>query len=184
MADRTKWALADALKQSLNQTTLDKITVTNLAETCRINRQTFYYHFQDIYALGEWMFAQEIRQVLGKENDDPNGQENLLKILQYCEANKTMIQNVYHSLDREQLEKWLYQAVFPIFVHLIEKQSAGRRWSEEMQTFYASFYSYALSGWILNWVKTGMLRADSAAAVARIYALFDASSDGKNHTIC
>lgn len=183
MADRTKWALAAALKQSLNQTTLDKITVTNLAETCRINRQTFYYHFQDIYALGEWMFAQEIRQVLGKETDDPNGQENLLKILQYCEANKTMIQNVYHSLDREQLEKWLYQAVFPIFVRLIEKQSADCKWSEEMQAFYASFYSYALSGWILNWVKTGM-RADPAIAVARIYALFDASPDGKNHTIC
>lgn len=177
MADRTKWALADALKHSLNQTTLDKITVTNLAEICHINRQTFYYHFQDIYALGEWMFAQEIRQVLGDEINAFNEQENLLKILQYCEANKTMIQNVYHSMDREQLEKWLYQAVFPIFIHLIGKQPVSRKWSEELREFYASFYSYAFSGWILNWIKTGM-RAEPALAIARIYALFDTQMHG------
>ena len=33
---------------------IDKITVKELAENCNISRQSFYYHFQDIYGVLEW----------------------------------------------------------------------------------------------------------------------------------
>lgn len=42
----TKHILADALKDMLGTKTLDKITVKDLVEACKLNRQTFYYHFQ------------------------------------------------------------------------------------------------------------------------------------------
>ena len=53
MSEITKKALAASLKKLLEQKTLDKITVVDLAEDCGVNRQTFYYHFQDIYDLVE-----------------------------------------------------------------------------------------------------------------------------------
>ena len=58
MAHATKQLLANALKKKLNQKTLDKITVTELAEDCGVNRQTFYYNFQDIYDLLDWTLEQ------------------------------------------------------------------------------------------------------------------------------
>lgn len=51
LAFRTKQALATALKAALKHKKLSKITVSELAEVCRVNRKTFYYHFQDVYAL-------------------------------------------------------------------------------------------------------------------------------------
>ena len=56
MAIATKKLLADGLKELLEKKTLDKITVKELVATCGVNRQTFYYNFQDIYELLEWIF--------------------------------------------------------------------------------------------------------------------------------
>jgi AcrR family transcriptional regulator len=43
----------------LLQKPLDKITVIDIVTDCGVNRQTFYYHFQDIYDLIEWLFLDE-----------------------------------------------------------------------------------------------------------------------------
>ncbi len=39
--------------------TLNKITVKEIVNRCGVNRQTFYYHFRDIYDLLDWMFINE-----------------------------------------------------------------------------------------------------------------------------
>lgn len=54
MSLTTKRALAESLKKLLSKKNLDKITVKDIITDCGVNRQTFYYHFHDIYALTEW----------------------------------------------------------------------------------------------------------------------------------
>ncbi|HCY78991.1 MAG TPA: dihydroxyacetone kinase transcriptional activator DhaS, partial [Clostridiales bacterium] len=56
MASSTKEALGNALKKMLSVKPIDKITVKDLVEECGVNRQTFYYHFDDVYDLLEWVF--------------------------------------------------------------------------------------------------------------------------------
>lgn len=51
----TKKAIAFALKELLAEKLLNKITINDIAEKAEINRQTFYYHFQDIVDLIEWI---------------------------------------------------------------------------------------------------------------------------------
>jgi len=53
MATSTKKALAAALKKMMEVKPIDKITVKDLVEICGVNRQTFYYHFDDVYDLLE-----------------------------------------------------------------------------------------------------------------------------------
>ena len=55
MSQTTKRALAQSLKHLMEQKPLEKITVVDISEDCGVNRQTFYYHFQDIYDLIEWI---------------------------------------------------------------------------------------------------------------------------------
>jgi AcrR family transcriptional regulator len=50
-----KKALAESLKKLMNTTAVTKITVNDIVRDCGVNRRTFYYHFQDIYALLEWI---------------------------------------------------------------------------------------------------------------------------------
>lgn len=171
MANQTKKALAAALKQFLNQTTLDKITVTDIAAACDINRQTFYYHFQDIYDLGQWVFEKDMSQLLAGEIGYEHWQSNLLKILLYVEENKVIVQNVYHSGARSWLEKWIHNGIQQIFVYMIETQCGDIEISDEDKQLVANLYSYAVTGWILDWVHRGM-REDPRKMVDQFCRLF------------
>ena len=51
MAQRTEKAIADALKKLLAKRPLSKITISDIANECGINRMTFYYHYRDVYDL-------------------------------------------------------------------------------------------------------------------------------------
>lgn len=50
----TKKALSSALKETMRHKAFSKITVKEIIEHCDVNRNTFYYHFDDIYALLRW----------------------------------------------------------------------------------------------------------------------------------
>ena len=64
MSEITKKALAASFMKLLNQTTLDKITIKDIVDECGVNRNTFYYHFQDVYDLMDWIFIIEAKQVI------------------------------------------------------------------------------------------------------------------------
>ena len=55
----TKTALAQALKELMSEKPFSKISVSEIAEKCRINRKSFYYHFNDKYDLINWIFESE-----------------------------------------------------------------------------------------------------------------------------
>ena len=63
MKDRTKLALAKALQELLNTKTLDEVRVSELCNRCNLQRQSFYYHFQDKYDLVAWIFMQDTSRV-------------------------------------------------------------------------------------------------------------------------
>ena len=45
---KTKEIIIDAFWQLLEEKNFNKITVQNIVERCALNRNTFYYHFQDM----------------------------------------------------------------------------------------------------------------------------------------
>ena len=56
---KTEYRLAEALKNMMSEVPLDSISVTSLVKRCHVNRQTFYYHFHDIYDLLTLVFLNE-----------------------------------------------------------------------------------------------------------------------------
>ena len=60
----TKRAIAYAFKDLLKEKAFNKITVNDIAKECDINRQTFYYHFQDIRDLVEWIKLVELEDYI------------------------------------------------------------------------------------------------------------------------
>ena len=57
--NRTKQRLSRALKELLRKKPLDQIRVRELTELCGLRRQSFYYHFKDVYDLFDWSVRQE-----------------------------------------------------------------------------------------------------------------------------
>ena len=48
MSQFTKKAIVETFLELLKEHSLDKITVKDIVEKCGINRNTFYYYYQDI----------------------------------------------------------------------------------------------------------------------------------------
>ncbi|MBR6728222.1 MAG: TetR family transcriptional regulator [Clostridia bacterium] len=59
MSSFTKKAIMEAFLRLVGKKPLDKITVRDIVDECGINRNTFYYHFQDMYAVLEG-YCQEL----------------------------------------------------------------------------------------------------------------------------
>ncbi|MFC7677353.1 TetR/AcrR family transcriptional regulator C-terminal domain-containing protein [Paenibacillus sp. GCM10028914] len=168
----TKQALADALKDMLSTKTLDKITVKDLVEACNLNRQTFYYHFQDIYDLLGWIYKTEALGAIQNNKSYDTWHQGLLIILEYVESNKAICMNTCRSLGKEHLERFLNQVLFELLSNVINEVSDSRTISEEDKTFIVQFYSYAFAGTLLDWIEDGM-KTPCEEIVNRIVRLMD-----------
>ncbi len=155
MSQTTKKALAASLKKLLNHKTLDKITVKDIVEDCEVNRQTFYYHFQDIYALVEWIFITEGMKILDGKKTYDSWQEGFLWVFYYVEENESLLINTFHSMGREHAERFLYGEVYKLLIDVVNEQGEGMNVSEENKNFIADFYKYAFVGVMRDWIRTG-----------------------------
>ena len=146
MSNITKIAMAQSLKRMLLIKDLDKITISDITNDCGINRQTFYYHFKDIYDLLEWIFATTIK----------NWQENFKYVLDYMLENKKFIIKTYNSLSRKTLLDFLFKQYNTIFIDIINDVSKNYNITKENKIFIANFYKYGFAGVIENWIVTEM----------------------------
>ena len=156
MSQVTKRALEASLKKLLLERPLDKITVTDIAEDCGINRMTFYYHFRDIYDLVEWACQEDARRILDGKRTYTTWQEGFRRILDGLIDNRPFILNVYRSVRREQVETFLFQVTHGLLMGVVEELDPRGEVREEDKAFLADFYKYAFVGLVLDWIRTGM----------------------------
>ena len=61
--DRKRYFVAQTLNDLLAKRPIAQISVVDLCEEAGISRSTFYTYFDDIYAVGEWLWEQEFRSI-------------------------------------------------------------------------------------------------------------------------
>lgn len=166
----TKKALGAALKKLMAEKPLDKITVVDLVEECGVNRQTFYYHFQDIYDLVEWIFLQEAAIALGGNKTYDTWQQGFFQLFEYAKENRHLVLNTFNSVSREQLERYLYEVTYDLLIGVVEEQAQGMPVRDEDKKFIADFYKYAFVGLMLEWIRQGM-KADPEQIIGRLSIL-------------
>ena len=125
MSDITKRAISVSLKKLLCEKSLSKITVQDIADDCGINRQTFYYHFQDIYDLVEWTCIEDTEKVLKENRTYDTWQEGFLAVFALAKKDKVFIDNIYRSVSLEMLEQYLYRLVYPLLKNVVDEKSKG-----------------------------------------------------------
>ena len=155
MSPMTKQLLAASLKKLMSKTSLDQITVKELVADCGINRQTFYYHFQDIYELLGWIFKTEALDAIKDYKSYNTWQLGFLKIFQYVENNRAFCLSTFHSLGRDHLETFLNSVTYDLLYGVIEEVTCNKCVSSEYKAFIAKFYTFSFVGLMLDWLKTG-----------------------------
>ena len=156
MASSTKEALGAALKKLLTAKPIDKITVKDLVEECGVNRQTFYYHFDDVYDLLEWVFEEDANSVLPDEIRYDEWQENVILFFKYLYDNRSFVLNIFNSQNRSYLLRYFKRRLH-YCIHgfaVIVAEGKNIEWSD--LEFVCEMYANGVVGLISQWFDANM----------------------------
>lgn len=152
-AEATKRMLTAALKRLMAQKPLGKISIREITESCGVNRQTFYYHFQDIYDQVRWMYGQDARALLEEQEGVLVWQDSLLRLFHYLEENRAVCLCTLDSISHEQLRRFCYADIYDFFHHIIDALEKDIGSQEKYKNFLTHFYVTALVGIVEGWLR-------------------------------
>lgn len=177
MSDITKKAIVDSLKELLLRKPLEKITISDIANDCGINRMTFYYHFRDIYDCLTWAAEDQAREALEGYRSYSTWDEGFLHVFRTARENRPYIIAIYRSLSREMLERYLYSITSELVGPVVREEAGGMSVSENDLSFIINFYKYSFVGILLDWVAGGMEK-DPEEIVAQLKIMLRGSIHG------
>lgn len=140
----------------MNVKPIDKITVKDLVEICGVNRQTFYYHFDDVYDLLEWVFEEDANRVLPSEVVYEHWREDVMVFFQYLYENSAFTLNVFNSHSRLYMLRYLKSRLEGCIRSFAVIASKGRNIDRQDFEFIIDFYSNGIIGIISQWMDSGM----------------------------
>lgn len=148
----TKQALAASLKRFMAKKPLSKITVSEIITDCGVNRKTFYYHFEDIYALLKWMLEEEAVNVVRQFDLLVDFREAVLFVLQYVKTNQHLLCCAYDSMGRDEMKRFFYADFIGITGNIIRdtEQQCGVHAEPQFKEFLAHFYTEAIAGMLID----------------------------------
>ena len=157
VSEQTKLQLAAALKTLMAQKPMDKITIAELTSMCNIRRQSFYYHFEDIYDLLRWMIENEAISLLKQQEGALLWKEGLLQLFRYLEENRTVCLCALKSVGRDHLRRFFEADIYAIIHRTIEQLTENIGVHNNLDSFVdvemlTHFYVVALAGMIESWL--------------------------------
>ena len=182
MTNNTKNELGRALYTLLGKKNLDRITVADITGLCGLNRQTFYYHFHDVYELAEWLIDREVAELASSENAKTGDWHELLRhSFPRLTESKSVALHLYRSRGWHHIVDYVYRRVSPLLEERARNLVAELQLDvpEEDLLFVVRIYQYALSGVLDVWLSSGM--KDSVPGdLDRLFRLLDGSIE---HTL-
>ena len=107
MTSLTKDAIKKSFMKLLNQKPVDKITVKEIVEDCGINRNSFYYHYDDIPALIEEILNDQADALVQTGDKNTDIYTCILWAMDFALQNKSAMMHLYNSSNRELFERYL-----------------------------------------------------------------------------
>ncbi len=155
MSNFTKKAIVATFMDLLNEKPLNKISVTELVKRCGITRNTFYYHFKDIYDLLE-LAMEESNSFTEKNNLGVPHDKRLLAFISYMIENKRAVYHIYNSMNRAHFIKYFTTLSEDFVRQYVLEQAEGIPVSEDDVYLTTTFLKHAFVGLFMDWLNDGM----------------------------
>ncbi len=176
MPNFTRQAIKASFIKLLNQQPLNKITVRSIVEDCGINRNSFYYHFQDIPALLQEIVVETAGQLIRKYPKIDSIEECILDAICCAAENKRAVLHIYHSLSRDIFEEYLLRFCDYVTKTYFETVLTGQQLCKEDAELLVRFAKLELFGAALDWIRQDMPE-ESMEDVRRLLTLCDGLSE-------
>lgn len=151
----TKKIFADTLKNLMVSIPFAKISVGDITKECGMNRNSFYYHFQDKYELLNWIFLTEItREINTSEMSEISRWELLDLISEYFYKNNVFYKNALSYDGQNSFAEYLREFLKNLLEIRLEDVLEEDK-DMEFKEFFLDFLLDAITSAIVRWIKSG-----------------------------
>lgn len=172
----TRRAIQTAFMQLLEERPLNKITVNDIAVQCGLNRNTFYYHYQDIPALIEEICSNEVERII-REYPTLNSIEECLEAgMRYALEKRRAILHIYNSDNRQTYINSLWRMCEHAVSTYVNTVFADARLSDSDRALIIHYHKCECFGLMIDWISKGM-REDMLQQMRRIWYLKKGSTE-------
>lgn len=164
MADFTKKAIRNSFVKLLNEKPLKQITVRDIVDDCGVNRNTFYYHFQDIPQLVETMIKEDADRIIA-ENPRISSLDHCLEaIISLALQNRKAVLHIYRSANRDMYEQYQWRVCEYVVTTYVDGVIKGRSIDPNDRRIIIEYIKCVCFGLVMGWLEKGMQDDISADA--------------------
>lgn len=105
----TKQAIRNSFMKLLNERPVSQITVKDIVQDCGINRNSFYYHYQDLPSMIEEIILKETDEIIRQHPTVDSLEEGLDVAVSFAMKNRRAALHLYNSSNRDLFELHLWR---------------------------------------------------------------------------
>lgn len=153
---QTKLALGNALKQLVHEKPFEKISVSDITDKCNLNRQTFYYHFQDKFECLEYYYYHECLEPMIQSISLENWEDCIEEMLVKMKENAEFYTRTIYASPKSFITPFFETTknLFKKAIHVIDEED---KVDDDEEEFISEFLTQGIIGIITSWVSKGML---------------------------
>ena len=173
MQQFTKKEIKLSMLRLLQSKPLDSIKVKNIIDDCSISRNTFYYHYDDIFDVLKEIFNEALEKVIETDASEFTWEDAFKKMAGSVLINKNIIYNIFSSKYFAEIEAYIVNAMGILIASKIREQCIAENHiiSDENITIISIFYKHAVTGTFIEWIQKGM-KTDPEEFIKKIGKIF------------
>lgn len=156
MANFTKKAIKESFIKLLEEMPLGDITVKTIVEECGINRNSFYYHFQDIPTLLDEIIKEDAETIIRRYPSVTSIVQCFDALTEFASQHKRAIMHIFRSVNREAFETHLMSVSEYFIRRMMDSVLARDKLSEADWEAVATYYKCVCFGLVIDWLNQGM----------------------------
>ncbi|MGC6176068.1 TetR/AcrR family transcriptional regulator C-terminal domain-containing protein [Lacrimispora sp. 38-1] len=168
-SEKTKYRLADSIKDCMKTRPVDKITVQNIVDGCQMTRQTFYRNFKDKYDLINWYFDKLVLESFAQIGVDKTVCQSLNEKFQFIQKESVFFTGAFRSDDYNSLKEHDFELIMGFYTDLLIHRRKEPL-SEEIQ-FLLEMYCRGSVYMTVKWVLSGMPQSPKEMAESLVEAM-------------
>lgn len=156
MPNFTKNAIKTSFLKLLNERPLGKISVRDIVEDCGINRNSFYYHYQDIPALIEEIVREHFDVLIREYPNVTSLRAGVNAAIRSALERKRAVLHIYNSVNRDIFERYLMAFCEEFIRAYFQTAFADAEISEKDREIMIRLLKCEVFGACIDWVSSGM----------------------------
>lgn len=152
---QTKEIIKDTFWQILEEKPYNKITVQDIVNRCRVNRNTFYYHFQDIPTLMIDSIEDWMEEVIQKYGSLTSPEDCLIYMAEECMKRKKAFLHLFYSVQKDIFLSGINKMGYDIIQIYLDKIGEYKQISNEEKDMFIRCYKCVFVGSLLGWMEDG-----------------------------